>query len=133
MSLIKIRAALENTLNGITPALASVWENTKYTPVAGTPYQIVYLKAIPEPPVGSCRETIYNGYLYVRLMYPQSAGANAITVRAELVKTAFALGTSHTKDTATCIVDWTPEFNTEGNDGDRFTGLVKIRFYTNRI
>ena len=133
MSLIKIRAALENTLNGITPALASVWENTKYTPVAGTPYQIVYLKAIPGEPIGSCRQVIYKGWLYVRLMYPQSAGANAITARAELVKTAFALGTSHTKDTATCIVDWTPEFNTEGNDGDRFTGLVKIRFYTNRI
>jgi len=133
MSLILIRAALENTIAGISPSIAQVWENTKYTPVAGTPYQLVYLKAIPEPPHGYCRDTIYNGFLYVRLMYPQSAGANAITARAELIKTAFALGTSHIKDTATCIINETPEFNTEGNDGDRFTGLVKIRFYTNRI
>jgi hypothetical protein len=132
MSLIKIRAALENTVNGMTPALATAWENTKYTPAAGTAYQLVYLRATPENPNWG-RTTRWNGVLYIRLMYPQSAGANAITARAELILTAFARGTSHTKDTITCIIDETPEFNTEGNDGDRFCGLVKAKFYTNLI
>jgi hypothetical protein len=132
MSLIKIRAALENTINGMSPALATCWENTKYAPVVGTPYQIVYIKEAPENPSWDTA-TRWNGILYVRLMYPQSAGTNAITTRAGLLLTAFARTTSHTKDTVTCIIYETPEFNTEGNDGDRFVGLFKAKFYTNLI
>ena len=132
MSLLKIRASVETTLNGISPAIGSAWENVKYTPVVGTPYQLVYLKTVPDNPNFGIK-TRWNGALYVRLMYPQSAGPNAITTRAELILTAFRRGTRHTKDAVTCIVHETPEFNTEGNDGDRFTGLVKIRFTTNLI
>lgn len=133
MSLIKIRAALETTLAGITPAIATVFENTNYTPVIGTPYQVVGIKVLPDAPVGGCRTIRYTGTLYIVLKYPPSIGANAITTRAELIKTAFALGTSHVKDTVTCIINEVPEFNPLGNDDERFTGLVKISFYTNLI
>lgn len=132
MSLIKIRAALENTVNGIAPTLATVWENTKYTPVSGTAYQIVYLRAAPDNPNWG-RTTRWFGVLYVRMLYPQSAGTNAITTRAGLLQTAFARGTTHIKDTVECVIYETPDFNTEGNDGDRFTGLVKVKFHTNLI
>ena len=132
MSLIKIRAALETTLNNISPAVATAWENVKYAPVVNTPYQLVYLKAIPENPNFGIK-TRYQGLLYVRLMYPQSGGVNAITARAEMILTAFRRGTTHIKDSVECVITQTPEFNTEGNDGDRFAGLITIKFHTNLI
>ena len=36
MSVVKVKAALETALNGMT-ALATAWENVAFTPVAGTP------------------------------------------------------------------------------------------------
>lgn len=135
VSLAKIRAALESALADISPAIDTAWENVKFTPTTNQPYQRVFLKVVADVPVQSCRETIYRGVLYIRLFYPLNVGSNDITSRFEAIKTKFALGSSHSDaDTiATCIINYTPEFNTEGVDGDRFTGLVKIRFYTNRL
>jgi len=132
MSLLKIRAALETKLNTISPAIATAWENVKYTPQPNIPYQLVFLKAIPENPNFGIK-TRYNGLLYVRLMYPQSSGVNAITTRAEATLTAFRRGTTAIRDGVECVVYETPEFNTEGNDGDRFAGLITIKFHTNLI
>jgi hypothetical protein len=130
MSLINIRAALETTLNGLTPSIPTVWENTK--PIISIPYQLVYLRLTPDNPNYGI-ETRWFGKFYIRLFYPQNAGTNAITARYELIRGAFGRGTSHIKDNVMCIVTDTPEFNTEGNDGDRFIALITIKFYSNLL
>ena len=43
MSLISIRSALEVALNAMTPSVSTAPENAPFTPVAGTPYQKLYL------------------------------------------------------------------------------------------
>ena len=43
MSITAIRATLESALDGMTPALATAWENMPFTPITGIPYQRAYL------------------------------------------------------------------------------------------
>lgn len=134
MSLIYVRAALETKLNGITPALATVWENTPYTPVSGTAYQNVWLlPAQPGNPTmgdGFYRE---QGILQINLMYPLQAGTATAAARAELIRTAFKRGTSMTSGGITVKIDSTPEISQGRVDGDRWSVPVKIRWWSDKI
>ena len=111
----------------------TVIENWDYTPVTGIPYQRYFLEAFSDEPIGSDIETRFRGMFYVRLLYPQKTGTKQIQDRAQMIKNAFNLKTSLTKDNLTVYVDKQPDFKIEGNDGDRFCGIVEIRFITNLI
>lgn len=128
MSLIQVRTALQTQLATISPALATAYENEPYTPVAGTPYQqVTILRAQPDNleigPIYTDR-----GILQVNLFYPLNAGAGAAEARAELIRTAFAYGSSFVSGGVTVTIIATPEVAPARAEDDRFLVPVRIRF-----
>ena len=130
MSLASVRIALESKLNAMTPALSTAWENVPFTPVTGTPYQMVFLlPATPANPTmgdGYYRE---QGIFQVTLMYPLQAGPKTAADRAELIRAAFKRGTSMTSGGITTIIERTPEIGQGRVDGDRWMQIVRIRWF----
>lgn len=129
MSITAIRAALETKLNGMTPALATAWENVKYDPVVGTPYQAAYvMPASPDNPTLGDGFYRAQGIFQVSLFFPVQAGALTAETRAELIRTTFKRGTTMTSGAVKVVVDRTPEIGQGRVDGDRWMVPVKIRW-----
>lgn len=126
-------AALETALNAMSPALATAWRNTPFTPTAGTPYQrVAFLYADPDNPVfGAGHQE--RGYMQIDLMYPMGAGPATAAARAELLRTTFARGSSFTASGTTPIIERTPSISDGVIEGDRWKVTVKIRFYVNQF
>lgn len=138
MPIDKIRIALETSVASIIPAIDTAWENVPYEPQLGVDYQRVFLKMVPYNPVmGTELTTRYNGILYVRIFMAndtfKAKGPKAITDRALLLLNKFKRGSTHINSSVECIIEETPEFNTEGVDGDRFVGLFSAKFFTNLV
>lgn len=131
MSAVKVKAALEVGLNGMSPALSTAWENIAFTPEAGTAYQEVNL--LFAPPVNNEYGNGYReeGIMQITLMYPIQTGANAAMARAELIRTTFKRGATFVKDTVTVTVSNTPEIAPGAVEGDRYALPVKVRFFSN--
>ena len=131
MSVIAIRAALETALNAMSPALATAWENASFTPVNGTPYQEVHiLFARPgNYEFGSRHQE--QGYVQVKLMYPQAVGTAVVGARAEMLRTTFKRGNTFLNGGVTTMVTGTPEVSAGRTEGDRFAVAVKIPFNAN--
>lgn len=128
MSLTAIRAALETTLNAISPALLTIWENTEGTPVNGTAYQRVFL--LPGPPRNIEIGPSYTeqGYLQVSLYYPLGTGPAAATARAEAIRAAFKFASTHTASGVTVLVTATPEIGPARTEDDLYFLPVRVRF-----
>lgn len=128
MTLTAIRAALETALSALTPALASAWENTVFTPVSGTAYQRVTLvMATPDDgEIGGPH--IEMGFLQVDLCYPQGRGAAEAAARADLIKSSFRKGTSLTASGVTVLIAATPNVLAPALEGERFVLPVRIPF-----
>ena len=127
MSITAIRATLETALDGMTPALATAWQNAPFTPVVGTPYQRASLLLAEPDNQEKGAGFQEQGFLQVDLCYPQSVGANTAEARAELLRTTFKRGTSLANG---ILISHTPEIKPAYNDGDRFVIPVRIRFHT---
>ena len=129
MSITNVREALEIKLNSITPALATAWQNYKYTPVTGTPYQIAYvMPAKPDNPTigdGFYRE---QGIFQINLMYPLLTGALVAEARAELIRVAFKRGTAMTSGGVKVTVSLTPEIGQGRPDDARWMVPVKVQW-----
>lgn len=134
MSIVSIRAALESKLNGISPALATAWENAPYTPITGTAYQRVWL-LVAEPSNPTFGDDYYReqGILQVTLYYPLQTGSGTAAARADLIRTTFKRGTSMTSGGNTVIVYRTPEISNGRVEGDRWALPVRIRWYAGII
>jgi hypothetical protein len=134
MSIVSIRAALESKLNGISPALATAWENAPYTPITGTAYQRVWL-LVAEPGNPTFGDDYYReqGILQVTLYYPLQTGSGTAAARADLIRTTFKRGTSMTSGSNTVIVYRTPEISNGRVEGDRWALPVRIRWYAGII
>ncbi|MBW2635988.1 MAG: hypothetical protein JRC86_00425 [Deltaproteobacteria bacterium] len=130
MSIGLVRSALENKLDDMSPSLATAFENVPYTPISGTPYQSPFLlTGEPENPTlgdGYYRE---QGIFQVSLFYMMQTGSGAAEARAELIRTAFKRGVSMTSGAVTVRVNRTPEISQGRRDGDRWSVIVKIRWY----
>jgi len=128
---VNIRAALETALNGMSPALATSFENAAFVPVAGTPYQKVHmLFAQPDnQEFGSRHREL--GFMQVTLMYPLGVGTSLINARAELIRSTFYRGAAFVNGGVTVTVSDTPEVSPGDVDGDRYMIPVKIRFFSN--
>jgi len=127
MSIVDIRATLETALNGMSPALATAWQNVPFTPVVGTPYQrtsLLFAKPDNREKGAGFQDL---GIFQVDLCYPQSVGANPAEARAELLRTTFKRGTPLSNNVS---ISETPEIKPAYNDGDRFVIPVRIRFHT---
>ena len=132
MSAVKIRAALESGLNGMSPALSTAWENHAFTPPApSTPYQFVsILLARPNNAVfGSEHQEI--GYMQVRLMYPPQIGTATVAARAELIRTTFRRGATFSNSGVNVVISDTPEIMPGQNEDGRYAVAVKVRFFAN--
>lgn len=128
MSLTAIRAALETTLNAISPALLTIWENTEGTPVNGTAYQRVFL--LPGPPLNLEIGPSYTerGIFQVNLNYPLGTGPAAATARAEAIRAAFKFASTHTASGVTVLVTATPEIGPARTEDDLYFLPVRVRF-----
>lgn len=129
MSAVKISIALETAINAMTPALATVWENTAYKPAVGTAYQrvdILFAQPVNNEFGSRHRE---QGYMQVSLFYPLLTGKSAILTRAGLIRSTFYRGASFTKDGIVTVISDTPEITAGETDGDFHTRIVKVRFY----
>lgn len=130
MTAPKVRQALEVALNGMSPPISYAWENSKFTPVVGTPYaRVTLLLAEPANPEWGSGYT-EQGFLQVDLAYPLNAGPNAATARAELIRSTFYRGASFTASGVTVNIERTPEILPGRVEEDRFVVPVRIRFYS---
>lgn len=91
-----IRAALANQLKDTTGIIAIAWENTKYTPVTGTPYLVPTLM-MAEPSQATLGTDGLNqemGIYQITIMnYPVDKGVGAQLGMAGKLKTRFKRGT----------------------------------------
>lgn len=133
MSLVAIRAALETALSGMSPALATAWENVPFAPVNGTAYQRVFLLAAEPDNPEMGRFTTDRGYMQVSLAYPLDTGPNAAQARAELIRDTFYRGASFVSSGITAQVEKTPEIAPARIEEDRYVVPVKIRFFANYV
>jgi len=129
MSLTAVRAALETKLFGMTPALATAYENVPYTPIVGTPYQAVYLLPVVDNPTMGNDYYREQGIFQVSLFYPLQAGSATAAARAELIRTTFKRGTSMVSGTTTVRIANTPDIGQGRVDGDRWHIPVKIAYF----
>jgi len=126
-----VRKALEVKLAAMSPALATQWENTKYTPTEGTAYQKVdFLSAEPfNPEIGGSIQD--NGYMQVSLFYPIGTGAALAQARAQAIREFFPKGLNLTADGVNVLITRTPYIAQGASDGNRYAVNVKIRFFAN--
>lgn len=134
MSDKSIRAALEERLDALLPALATQWENIEFSPpAANLPYQRVHMmRAQPEnPEAAGSKLKRHLGVMQVTLMYPQNVGPGDAETRAAALSEQFKRGTSLTKDGVTVTVDGTPHVMAGFQDGDRWAVPVRIPYFSN--
>lgn len=131
MSVVALRSALEVALNAMSPALATNWENTPYTPIPGTAYQIVHLlTAKPDNPEMTGNMHTEVGIMQITLMYPQEVGPVTAETRAELIRSTFKRGYTFTSGSVKVHISATPEIAPGYNDEDRYCKPVKIYFHS---
>lgn len=128
MSRVSIRAALETGLNGLSPSLATNWENVAYTPTPGTAYQAVAL--LFARPVNNEFSANYrqDGILQVTLRYPINTGPAAATTRAELIATTFKRGATFSSGGITVTITDQLEVMPGYVDADRWAIPCRSRF-----
>lgn len=131
MSSIVVRALLETAVSGMSPALATAFENAPFTPVVGTPYQRVsLLLAEPAPVNASGTLNREQGILQINLAYPLGGGPGPAQARAELIRQTFYRGRTLTDGEINVTIDRMPEIAPALVEDDRFVIPVRARFYS---
>lgn len=129
MSLAAIRSALETALAGMTPPLATAYENASFTPSAGVPYQAAYL-LLAQPDNSEVGEAFTEqGIFQINLWFPKDAGPADAMARADLIRSTFAKGAAFVSGAATVTITATPEVAPARAEDDRFMVPVKVRFH----
>lgn len=126
-----IRQLFETALAAINPALDTVWENTAYDPIGGTPYQQAFLLFADNQNPSFVGLTRYSGIFQVTLKYPAGVGTKDSVDRAGLIKAALPYRRTFTSGTITLTVQRTPTIAPGRNDGDRWAVPVKVPFFAN--
>ncbi|HEX5539899.1 MAG TPA: DUF4128 domain-containing protein [Methylophilaceae bacterium] len=125
------RKAFEKRLALMSPPLATAYENVKYVPVNGTPYQKVnLLPGQPENP--TLGDDYYReiGVFQITLRYPIETGPAAAEERAEAVIQHFKRSTSMTESGQTVQVIRTPAKAPAFIDVDRYCIPISIYYRT---
>lgn len=141
MSLALIRQALETALIDMSPALPIAAENAAYSPVTGTPYQMMYLlPAQPGDHVFGAFQRFEFGIFQISLMYPQNTGPGAAQARAIALQAEFRRGQTYVDPN---VFDWydyflidpvpvhithTPHIHPGRIDGDRWRVDIDVRY-----
>jgi hypothetical protein len=127
MSLPLIRAALEQHLAAMTPALSTAYENVQFSSTGGVPYQRVNLMTA-RPDNSTMGALLYRelGIFQVSLCYPLNSGPAAAEARAQLIRVQFKRGTTLTNGAITVNVTETPAISNAMVDTDRYVIPVSI-------
>jgi hypothetical protein len=134
MSIVLVRSALQAKLEGMSPALATAWENVDYVPVIGTPYQAAYvMQAEPDNPTMGDDYYREQGIFQVSLFYPIQVGTSVAEARADLIQATFKRGLSMTSGAVTVRINKTPEISPGRVDGDRWHIPIKIPWFAGII
>lgn len=132
MSIVKIRAALENHLSTMSGAIPISYENAQFSPTAGSPFQVVNLlpASVENPSIGASlhREL---GIFQVTLYYPINNGSSDAATMAENIRTRFARGITLSKDSVVVQIDSTPSIVRGIIDGDRWVVAVSVPYMAN--
>lgn len=133
MSLLKIRSALETALSSMSPSIATAWENAKFTPVTGTPYQQVFLDADQpiNPEMGAGYQQ--SGIMNISLRYPLQAGISDAQSRAELIQLLFYRGASFVSGAVVVNIIKTAHIGKGVVVEDRWLLPVRVFFNANII
>lgn len=128
MSVVAVRAALETALDGMTPALATQYENAAFTPTTGTPYQIAALLFAQPRNDEVSASWVEQGLFQITLRYPLNVGPAAAAARANLIRQTFYRGASFTSGSVTVTVARTPEILPAYTESDRYAIPVRVPF-----
>jgi hypothetical protein len=134
MSTVVIKSLLETALNGLSPALSTAWEDVDFTPVAGTPYQEVFV--VFSKPDNSVLGGGYHqerGYMQVNLCYPRKVGSTTALARAELLRSTFKMGKSFSGSGITVVIESTPEIRQGKTVNGVYKCPVTINFFANIV
>lgn len=126
-----LRLALQAALAAMMPPLATVWENTPYTPVVGAPYQRASL--LPGTPINDEFGPGFadQGFFQVSLHYPPNTGPTDAEARALAIRSTFRRGASFTKNGLTVTIMKTPMLlPAMDDDQGRYVKPVSIEYRT---
>jgi len=129
MSINSIRTALESGIAGMSPTIATVWENTEYTPVTGTPYQRLYLLSADPGNNEFGPIHLEQGIFQVSLFYPLGAGTAAAAARAELIRTTFKRFNTFSSGGVDVNIHKTPHIKQARRDEDRWMLPIDISYF----
>lgn len=130
MSIIKIKRAFEGSLKLFDPLMVTAYENVKFTPVTGVPYQKV--KIVPRKPENpTLGDDFYRevGQCQIFLCYDSNEGTNAAYTKAENLKGYFKRGTSLSNDGINITVRDTPQIVGGTVTTDRYVVVVLIEYF----
>ena len=127
------RQTFETHLSTMAGVLATEYENVKFTPSVGTPYQSCYLllSAPEDYTLSLAGKFLESGIFQVTLKYATGTGATAAEDKARAVRDHFKRGTilsNNDNGVEEYFVNRTPEIRTLGVDGDRFNVVVSVPF-----
>lgn len=136
MSIQLIQAALETKLATLTPAMATVYENTSFTPVTGVAYQRVYHLLNKPTDLALGGDLVQDqGIFQITLAYPQNAGRGAAMARAQMVRDHFRPPLTLTNGAVKVEIVKTARIAGGMTDADRWTLPVSIEWavYSNPL
>lgn len=129
MSRVAVRAALEQRLATLSPAIDTVYGNDAYIPVDGRPYQRVNVLFARPGKLETGPNFLQRGYLAVLLLYPPGDGWGDAGERADMITALFPPGTSMTSGGVTVNVEEPPEEAAPVPDDTRFALPVNVYFF----
>lgn len=127
--MIEIQTAFNIKIDSISPKIDTAYENgTVFNPVAGTPYQELYL--MPSYNDDTFRDGyIARGIFQITLKYPKNQGTKTILDRVKLYLDNFYSGLKLNKDGIIVNVDGSPTAKSLGVIGDRFVYAISISYW----
>lgn len=86
MTQSNIRAALEQHLAALSPAMPTAYQNAEFAPVANTAYQEAFVLPVRPRTIGlRQKRALHTGIFQVNLCYPAASGAGDAEARAGLL------------------------------------------------
>ncbi len=105
-----VKKIVEERIKTLDPNFPTVWENTNYNPLAGTPHQEVsFLPADPDDQTMGSTMYQERAFCQIMLKYPIGGGSGDIDQKAKYWRDAFPRGLSMTDGTTTVYVTSTPK------------------------
>lgn len=124
---VNVRRGFEKALAAMVSPIATAYENAKFEPTAGTPYQRVsILRASPADLVMGRTLTQLQGICQASLFYPQGEGTTDAELYAERIKALFKPPMSITEGGTRVDVNNTATIASGFTDGDRWVIPVSI-------